>query len=117
MDKDLGALRKARWEKAFNNQGAEQQQHRPPKQEDEQSVHSSSNSSMGSINKRSLSKADAALAKDALNRKATIVIEHLIQASDVAHTMQVSLLLLSHRFVVFLHSAVVEEWSSCCIVL
>jgi hypothetical protein len=27
---------------------------------------------------------------DAVNRKATIVIEHLIQASDVAHTMQVS---------------------------
>jgi hypothetical protein len=28
--------------------------------------------------------------KDAINRKATIVIEHLIQASDVSHTMQVS---------------------------
>jgi hypothetical protein len=28
--------------------------------------------------------------KEAVNRKATIVIEHLIQASDVAHTMQVS---------------------------
>ena len=27
-------------------------------------------------------------ASDTLNRKATIVIEHLIQASDVAHTMQ-----------------------------
>lgn len=26
---------------------------------------------------------------DAINRKATIVIAHLIQASDVAHTMQV----------------------------
>jgi 3'5'-cyclic nucleotide phosphodiesterase len=26
--------------------------------------------------------------RDAINRKATIVIEHLIQASDVAHTMQ-----------------------------
>jgi len=26
--------------------------------------------------------------RDAMNRKATIVIEHLIQASDVAHTMQ-----------------------------
>jgi hypothetical protein len=28
--------------------------------------------------------------KTDVNRKATIVIEHLIQASDVAHTMQVS---------------------------
>jgi hypothetical protein len=27
-------------------------------------------------------------AQDSINRKATIVIEHLIQASDVAHTMQ-----------------------------
>jgi len=26
--------------------------------------------------------------RDAINRKATIVIEHLIQASDIAHTMQ-----------------------------
>jgi len=26
---------------------------------------------------------------DSVNRKATIVIEHLIQASDVSHTMQV----------------------------
>ena len=26
--------------------------------------------------------------QQAINRKATIVIEHLIQASDVAHTMQ-----------------------------
>ena len=28
--------------------------------------------------------------RDCMNRKATIVIEHLIQASDVGHTMQVS---------------------------
>ena len=28
--------------------------------------------------------------RDAVNRKATIVIEHIIQASDVSHTMQVS---------------------------
>lgn len=53
MDKTLGEIRKARWNKAFNEQ---------PKQE---------------------------AAKDNVNRKATIVIEHLIQASDVAHTMQV----------------------------
>jgi class 3 adenylate cyclase len=51
MDKELGALRRKRWEKAFNAQGNE----------------------------------DAGRIAD---RKATIVIEHLIQASDVAHTMQ-----------------------------
>ena len=54
MDKSLGELRKARWNKAFAEQ---------PR------VHETT-------------------AKDNVNRKATIVIEHLIQASDVAHTMQ-----------------------------
>jgi class 3 adenylate cyclase len=52
MDKDLGARRKARWEKAFSDMA---------------------------LNESPM---------DTVNRKATIVIEHLIQASDVAHTMQ-----------------------------
>eukprot|EP00980_Cylindrotheca_fusiformis_P001232 scaffold331_cov117-Cylindrotheca_fusiformis.AAC.10 len=51
MDKELGAIRKARWERAFND-----------------SLHEDR--------------------ETAANRKATIVIEHLIQASDIAHTMQ-----------------------------
>jgi hypothetical protein len=51
FDKELQALRRNRWDKAF-------------------SVQSDS------------------WAPDSVNRKATIVIEHLIQASDVAHTMQ-----------------------------
>ena len=55
VDKELGALRKGRWDKAFQDSG--------------QAL-----------------KGDS---KDTdRNRKATIVIEHLIQASDVAHTMQ-----------------------------
>lgn len=33
---------------------------------------------------------------DAVNRKATIVIEHLIQASDVSHTMQVGRTVIYH---------------------
>ena len=52
-DKELGALRKERWNKAFS--GTE-----------------TIGDSQSTI----------------INRKATIVIEHLIQASDVAHTMQ-----------------------------
>jgi len=51
-DKELQALRKARWAKAFS----------------ERKVDSNP--------------------EDDTNRKATIVIEHLIQASDVSHTMQ-----------------------------
>jgi hypothetical protein len=53
MDKNLKALRDARWGKAF--------QETPNNMEP---------------------------ACDTVNRKATIVIEHLIQASDIAHTMQ-----------------------------
>ena len=56
MDKDLKDLRNRRWEKAFSEHSAHEDQ------------------------------------KVTTNRKATIVIEHLIQASDVAHTMQVSVL-------------------------
>eukprot|EP00980_Cylindrotheca_fusiformis_P020999 scaffold7994_cov123-Cylindrotheca_fusiformis.AAC.2 len=55
-DKDLQALRKARWEMAFQN------------------VDSISESLDDSV--------------ESEDRKATIVIEHLIQASDVSHTMQ-----------------------------
>jgi 3'5'-cyclic nucleotide phosphodiesterase len=52
VDKDLKALRNARWDQAFALTDK-------PKND-----------------------------RDAVNRKATIVIEHLIQASDVSHTMQ-----------------------------
>jgi hypothetical protein len=56
VDKELGASRKKRWERAFN------------KSLDDDSMDEK--------------------ATDEVNRKATIVIEHLIQAADVAHTMQ-----------------------------
>ena len=57
MDKELGAARKARWNKAFStDEGAS-----------------------------AMLKEDEATS---INRKATIVLEHLIQASDVSHTMQ-----------------------------
>jgi 3'5'-cyclic nucleotide phosphodiesterase len=52
FDKELGTLRKNRWNKAFFETSSEDSSH------------------------------------EAKSRKATIVIEHLIQASDVAHTMQ-----------------------------
>lgn len=67
MDKDLGALRKERWNKAFG------------------SVRRSLNSS---ASLRSYASASKEQEEDDDNRKATIVLEHIIQASDVAHTMQ-----------------------------
>eukprot|EP00980_Cylindrotheca_fusiformis_P028843 scaffold22655_cov173-Cylindrotheca_fusiformis.AAC.2 len=56
VDRELQALRKARWETAFSN------------------VDSVAESFDGGV--------------ESEDRKATIVIEHLIQASDVSHTMQ-----------------------------
>ena len=55
MDKNLKALRNARWERAFSTNATAILEENP---------------------------------RDTVNRKATIVLEHLIQASDVAHTMQ-----------------------------
>jgi hypothetical protein len=58
MDKELNQDRKQRWEKAFSLV------------DDEATVLSGETD------------------KERMNRRATIVIEHLIQASDVSHTMQ-----------------------------
>jgi hypothetical protein len=69
MDKDLKKLRDDRWKKAFDS---------------EHDVVSSSDVSMSDSCTGLMDDAS----KDAINRKATIVIEHLLQASDVAHTMQ-----------------------------
>ena len=63
MDKQLGAARKARWNKAFN---IEEGSIASLADEEEMEEHP----------------------QDKINRKATIVIEHLIQASDISHTMQ-----------------------------
>ena len=57
-DKELKELRNARWEKAFRT-----------------TITTATGASNDSP-------------RDQINRKATIVIEHLIQASDVSHTMQ-----------------------------
>lgn len=58
MDKNLGELRKERWGKAFAKD----------------KKHESDPTRMNLLD------------EEGVNRKATIVLEHLIQASDVAHT-------------------------------
>ena len=71
MDKELGAARKKRWEVAFaNSKETTTTQSLPSPDNDDVSAHDSDTDEM------------------AINRKATIVLEHLIQASDVSHTMQ-----------------------------
>lgn len=67
VDKDLKALRNARWETAFSGDSAQ-----------------------------CLVKEVSPKAND---RKATVVIEHLIQASDISHTMQ--------------HWHVYKKWNQC----
>ena len=61
IDIELKQLRNNRWDKAFKRD-------------------------ISSINIQDYEEEDDT--RDSINRKATIVIEHLIQASDVSHTMQ-----------------------------
>lgn len=63
VDKELKELRNARWAKAFKTDAATS------------AVASSTNAKRREDD------------RDARNRKATIVIEHIIQASDISHTM------------------------------
>jgi hypothetical protein len=58
FDKDLNAIRRSRWEKAFANKDG-------------------ANREIGTGNH-----------EEDINRKATVVMERLLQASDVSHTMQ-----------------------------
>lgn len=69
-DKDLGAKRKERWAKAFAG--------------DSNILESSTSSSLPLANEGP----DSSQLTTINRRKATIVLEHLIQASDVSHTMQ-----------------------------
>jgi 3'5'-cyclic nucleotide phosphodiesterase len=62
MDADLKTLRNSRWSKAFCETATNKSSSQP--------------------------ECAGSTLHDTVNRKATIVIEHLIQASDVAHTMQ-----------------------------
>eukprot|EP00980_Cylindrotheca_fusiformis_P012653 scaffold3091_cov117-Cylindrotheca_fusiformis.AAC.5 len=83
VDRELQALRKARWETAFSNDDAAAEP-----------------------------LADNVEIED---RKATIVIEHLIQASDVAHTMQHWQIYKkwNERFFMECYSAYVEGRAEC----
>ncbi|CAB9517727.1 Receptor-type guanylate cyclase gcy [Seminavis robusta] len=68
VDKELKSLRNDRWEKAFKSGN----------------TRDSTNAMDMSISNWSRQEE----ARDDVNRKATIVIEHIIQASDISHTMQ-----------------------------
>lgn len=70
VDKDLGAIRKRRWNSVFN-----------PSADDFISEQDAKNGRAPIVIGCPPPSGD-------VNRKATIVIEHLIQASDVSHTMQ-----------------------------
>jgi hypothetical protein len=69
MDKDLKLARNQRWAKAFST------------------TRTSASSQSSESSSASVAWAPTHL-QDRINRKATIVIEHIIQASDVSHTMQ-----------------------------
>jgi 3'5'-cyclic nucleotide phosphodiesterase len=71
MDKELKNIRNVRWVKAFEGS--------------ENLVVTNKDQSTASFE---MSSREQETALDQVNRKATIVIEHMIQASDVSHTMQ-----------------------------
>jgi hypothetical protein len=74
VDKELKALRNKRWETAFNNKSSEST--------------SGLEESSGNLGFSTTTEEPLKTSVEDMNRKATIVIEHLIQASDVSHTMQ-----------------------------
>jgi hypothetical protein len=74
FDADMKAIRERRWGKAFHYQ------------EEEEEEKNSENDPQKSFLQRYYN--SPLSASDGANLKATIVMEHLIQASDVAHTMQ-----------------------------
>jgi hypothetical protein len=77
VDKELKALRNKRWDTAFNK--------KPSSSSSSSEVESGSSAEL--IEDEQQDGPLTASVED-MNRKATIVIEHLIQASDVSHTMQ-----------------------------
>ena len=83
-DKELKKLRNVRWERAFKTQDSARSTLGGAALA---SLHSST-SSLAKLSSSSSSKQtedmDTTAAREAVNRKATIVIEHLIQASDVS---------------------------------
>ena len=80
FDKKLKALRNARWDKAFHEH-SESSQDSCVVQMDALGRKSSTSFK---LNKNGIQEDLVS----SVNRKATIVIEHIIQASDVSHTMQ-----------------------------
>jgi len=88
VDKELGAFRKNRWNKAFSSRERRQQRRLPGPTISNHSL--SSVMSLDDLASTDEQFEDMKQQKrlEEKNRMATIIIEHLIQASDVCHTMQ-----------------------------
>lgn len=83
-DAELRAARNARWDKAFAKKPTEEEK---KDTEDDSEIgalmEDESGRSLGLKHDQSPEETE-----DDKNRKATIILEHLLQASDIAHTMQ-----------------------------
>lgn len=80
-DAELRAARNARWDMAF----ADEKKDGEEGSEHDLCMDGSGRSIVGLTSNRNKSREES---EDDKNRKATIVLEHLLQASDIAHTMQ-----------------------------
>jgi hypothetical protein len=97
FDSELKALRNMRWDRAFHSDkvhgvfDSDQQSSsmRSDPDESEESTNVDNDVSGNSANPSTMPEESKKQRKQtSTNRRATIVIEHIIQASDVAHTMQ-----------------------------
>ena len=79
-DKQLKELRNKRWDRAFAAKTINHKKSSFP--------HLADASGHDDDTEEHLDELDPAVLEEDVNRKATIVIEHLLQASDVSHTMQ-----------------------------
>eukprot|EP00934_Nitzschia_sp_Nitz4_P008072 Nitzschia sp. Nitz4//scaffold74_size92883//42717//46457//NITZ4_004825-RA/size92883-augustus-gene-0.12-mRNA-1//-1//CDS//3329557601//8062//frame0 len=91
FDPELKALRNMRWDKAFHPDELQQETETSSTEDSSRIV--AGNTAAGSENPvrpalRQYNSTRKSRKQLSTNRKATIVIEHIIQASDVAHTMQ-----------------------------
>ncbi|CAB9514054.1 inhibited 3',5'-cyclic phosphodiesterase B [Seminavis robusta] len=103
-DPDLQTLRKARWAKAFAEEGQAVATAKPTKRgprrgntksmdypRKRQPPGAAASNSMLDALRQAATQASMSLSsrpKDDINRKGTIVLEHLLQAADISHTMQ-----------------------------
>jgi hypothetical protein len=88
FDPELKALRNMRWDRAFHADDFNRDFDSSSARDEDIDMDTSESGHTTESSKKSQTSSTKRRQQASTNRKATIVIEHIIQASDVAHTMQ-----------------------------